>query len=73
MTALETGDRGGTCVRLVVEDDGVGVSPDAAPGNGLTNIGERARRLGGHAVVQERQGGGTRLDWTVPFSRGTAG
>ncbi len=52
---------------LTVEDDGVGIAPDAGRGTGLVDIRERARDLGGDSDVGAREGGGTRLRWTVPL------
>jgi signal transduction histidine kinase len=57
-------------VDLVVADDGCG--PAGAPngdgdGQGLRNMRERARRLGGRLVVEPAPGGGTRLTLAVPL------
>ncbi|MGZ4625276.1 MAG: PAS domain-containing sensor histidine kinase [Kineosporiaceae bacterium] len=52
---------------LTVEDDGVGIAPGAERGTGLVDIRERARDLGGDSDVEDREGGGTRLRWTVPL------
>jgi len=53
-------------VRLLVEDDGVGL-PSALPaGQGLANIRQRADDLGGRAEVGPGDDGGTRLVWTAP-------
>lgn len=42
-------------VVLTIEDDGVGFDPTAVKrGNGLTNVEERARRLGGELRITER-------------------
>jgi PAS domain S-box-containing protein len=53
---------------LRVADDGVGLDPDAADqgGWGLTNMGERARALGGKCRVAPGPGGGTLVEWRVP-------
>lgn len=51
-------------VRLVVEDDGVGVKPPARaqPHHfGLSIMAERARGLGGHCDIETPAGGGTRV------------
>ncbi len=54
-------------VSLAIEDDGVGFSADANhPGSGIKNIHERARQLGGSAVVSRRTQRGTVVRWTVP-------
>ena len=65
--ALNVGDH----VMLRVEDDGAGLRSDSRPGHGLTNMGERAVRLGGAFDVSPRPGGGTIVEWRVPFD-GTA-
>ena len=52
---------------LTVEDDGVGIASSAERGTGLVDICERARDLGGDSDVEAREGGGTRLRWTVPL------
>jgi signal transduction histidine kinase len=59
---------------LVVTDDGCGPSgavagPDAEPGRheGLRNMRERARRLGGRLEVAENPTGGTRVVLAVPL------
>ncbi len=59
---------------LVVADDGCGpggvaAGPDAAPGRheGLRNMRERARRLGGRLEVAENPTGGTRVVLAVPL------
>jgi PAS domain S-box-containing protein len=53
---------------LRVADDGVGLDPDAPDqgGWGLTNMGERARALGGNFRVVPGPGGGTLVEWRVP-------
>lgn len=67
-----TADPAGDGVRLVVEDDGAGVPAEVTAGNGLTNMAERARRLGGRVVVRPADGGGTRVEWAVPLRGGGA-
>ena len=53
---------------LEVEDNGTGMElPLTQPGLGLVNIGERAEKLGGTFEIHPREGGGTRLLWTVPL------
>ena len=57
---------------LVVADDGCGPSASAAddgPGRheGLRNMRERARRLGGRLSVEEAPAGGTRVTLAVPL------
>jgi len=53
-------------VELVVDDDGRGISDDAAR-SGLANLRRRAADLGGEFEVTPRDGGGTRLRWCVPL------
>lgn len=64
-TVAITIDARGSALNLVVEDDGKGFDPDrASPGNGLPNLRERARRLGGRLEIESRPGGGTRARFT---------
>ena len=52
--------REGRTIVLTVEDDGVGFDPEiVARGNGLDNIEERARILGGHLSISQRLPKGT--------------
>jgi signal transduction histidine kinase len=57
-------------MRLEVEDDGVGIAPDATRGRGLGihNIHARARKLGGEARVASAPGKGTcvAVDFPAP-------
>ena len=53
-------------IRLQVEDDGLG--PQAAPaGFGLHGLRERAQQLGGSLRFGRRNGGGSRLEMTLPL------
>jgi signal transduction histidine kinase len=54
---------------LVVADDGCGAGSAAGDreGQGLRNMRERARRLGGRLVVEPADGGGTRVTLAVPL------
>lgn len=56
---------------LVVADDGIGVLPELpsdGPGQGLRNMRERARRLGGRLSVRPRDsGGGLVVDVQIPL------
>lgn len=51
---------------LDVNDDGVGLPPDA-PRSGLANMEQRAALLGGTFTVGPGEQGGTELHWTVPL------
>jgi signal transduction histidine kinase len=57
-------------LRLRVEDDGRGFSPDRLPrrgsGFGLVSMRERAEALGGRLTVASRPGEGTRVELVVP-------
>ena len=54
---------------LTVEDDGVGVGPDAARGVGLTSMHRRAEELGGRLVVSATENTrGTRVQAVLPIS-----
>jgi signal transduction histidine kinase len=57
----------GTDLTLRVVDNGKGVDGDEHTGNGLRNIGVRARELGGSVTVQPAAGRGTVVEWRVPF------
>ena len=53
---------------LVVFDNGCGVAADeSVAGQGLRNMRERARRLGGRLTVEPVAGGGTRVALAVPL------
>ena len=53
---------------LVVDvvDDGVGV-PDTVARSGLHNLAQRAVAAGGTFTLQQPEGGGTQLTWSVPL------
>lgn len=53
-------------LRLVVADNGVGLSDSAQRSNGLANIEERAKALGGTAEFLTNASGGTSVSWIVP-------
>ncbi len=57
----------GDHVVLRVIDDGIGVPQSVRGGFGLTNLRDRAARLGGQCVVEPGPDGGTVLDWRVPY------
>lgn len=52
---------------LRVTDDGVGIDQTDGSGNGLANMRERAKGLGGRCEVSSPSDGGTRLEWRVPI------
>jgi signal transduction histidine kinase len=53
---------------LAVEDDGVGGAARGGDGRGLKNMAARAAALGGTLVVEDREGGGTRVRLDVPLA-----
>lgn len=57
------------CVRLRIEDDGVGFDADAmAPqGRGLRHMPQRAARLGAALIIDSQSGGGTRVLLALPL------
>lgn len=58
----------GTSMTLRVEDNGKGLSSRGRGlGQGLTNMAERARLLGGSLVIEPAQPSGTVLLWSVPL------
>jgi len=59
--ALRTGT-----LRVVVEDDGVGISPGGSR-SGLRNLASRASQLGGGLRLDRGRLAGTRLVWEVPL------
>ncbi len=53
---------------LIVDDDGLGIDGSTGrPGDGLRNIRERARRLGGRAEIGPAPGRGTRVAVAIPL------
>lgn len=53
---------------LIVLDDGSGIDDEPAhTGQGLRNMRERARRLGGRAVIERAPEGGTRVLVAIPL------
>jgi signal transduction histidine kinase len=51
---------------LVVQDNGLGISPDGRR-SGLANLKHRAETLDGHLLLDQPENGGTRLEWRVPL------
>jgi two-component system, NarL family, sensor histidine kinase UhpB len=63
-------------VKLVIEDDGVGISfkPKAARQTfGMTGMRERMANVGGTMKVTSTRGKGTRIEVSAPASTGAAG
>lgn len=58
---------------LRVADDGRGIDRLVAHRSGLTNMAERAGRLGGSFDVAAGEGGGTVVRWSVPLDGEAAG
>lgn len=59
---------------LTVKDDGCGFRADSPPvsstggGNGLTNMKQRLREIGGHCEIDSQPGQGTQVRLAVPFA-----
>ena len=60
---IEVGDE---AVTLTVCDDGRGIDAANTAGNGLFNMADRARRLGGSSRFDRGASGGSELVWQVP-------
>jgi signal transduction histidine kinase len=62
---------------VVIRDDGVGFDPDgvrSVPGHlGLLGMRERAELAGGRFTLTSAPGGGTRVDFWIPFEPTGAG
>jgi PAS domain S-box-containing protein len=56
-------------LRMMITDDGIGLPPGGVTfhGNGLRNLDERARTLGGTFDIAAATGHGTTLSWIVPI------
>lgn len=52
-------------VRLIVEDDGLGLPEHTDRTSGLGNLSARAQQHGGSCALTARPGGGTRVEWTA--------
>jgi signal transduction histidine kinase len=58
----------GDALHLVIEDDGIGIDPDAAPaGYGLEGMRERAELVHGRIAISSPTGGGTRVQFEAPL------
>jgi len=55
---------------LMIEDNGTGFDTDSHPGNGLFNMKERARLLGGTFDLETQPGNGTTIRIKVPDENG---
>lgn len=64
---------GPTTLRFTVRDDGVGIPPVGRRGNGLVNLRARAERHGGSCTFRDAAGGGTVVDWSIPFATSQCG
>jgi len=55
---------------VVVQDNGKGFNPAVvkAERNGLTNMAQRMRELGGHCLVTSQPGQGCRVEFSIPFN-----
>jgi signal transduction histidine kinase len=56
-------------IMLMVEDDGVGFSPEStsrSSGFGIYNMKERAELLGGKCIIESEKGTGTTLRIVIP-------
>ena len=56
---------------LMIEDNGIGFGPDSQPGNGLFNMKERARLLGGTFDLETHPGSGTTIRIKIPDENGS--
>lgn len=59
IVSIDVGDE----VQIIVTDDGIGPGEDVTGGNGLRNLSERARTLGGTFELLPTNGGGTTAEW----------
>jgi ligand-binding sensor domain-containing protein/signal transduction histidine kinase len=59
-------------LRLSIEDDGKGFATESASrtGNGLQNMEERVRKIGGFFKISSQPGKGSRVELRVPLSSG---
>jgi signal transduction histidine kinase len=62
----------GNELKLEIEDDGAGLSPNRQPGVGLRSMRERAEELGGRCEIDSAPGRGTRVTAYLPMSNITA-
>lgn len=62
IVSIDVGDE----VQITVTDDGIGPGEFVTGGNGLRNLSERARTLGGTFELLQTNGGGTTAEWRAP-------
>jgi signal transduction histidine kinase len=58
----------GPALRIVIKDDGVGISGKASSGYGLRNMRDRARLLNGQLDIQAAQPKGTTVTLETPWA-----
>jgi len=63
---IQAGDLGER-LRVVINDDGVGLSPDMQPGYGLRNMRDRSRLLNGELRFSDPSGRGTTVTLEIPW------
>lgn len=61
-------DEGRSVAKLSVQDDGIGLQPDAKFGYGLLGIKERAISLGGECDISSQPGAGVSINVTIPLN-----
>ncbi|KFU81714.1 Histidine kinase-, DNA gyrase B-, and HSP90-like ATPase [Amycolatopsis lurida] len=54
-------------LRIVVTDDGTGISGEPGGPGGLRNLRDRAERAGGTFRAETKEGGGTKAEWSAPL------
>jgi len=64
---IDRSAKGRAAVLIEVNDNGVGIPADVAPGIGLASMAERAEELGGTFVVAKGNDGGTRIQARLPI------
>ncbi len=62
-----TVEAGAERLTVVVDDDGQGLAPGSRL-SGLVDVRARAEARGGSLVMDQAQGGGTRLTWSIPLT-----
>jgi signal transduction histidine kinase len=63
-------DQAAKTLTIQVDDNGIGIDPDARAGRGLRNADARAKAAGGYSSVVRRSGPGTSFAWVVPLPAG---